>query len=401
MEKLYYKDQYIQRFTATIVNKIEKDGAYHIELDATAFYPEGGGQPSDIGEIEGLAVTDVYEEAGHIYHVMPKAPLKQKNVSCSINWERRFDHMQHHLGQHILSASFHELYQGNTVGFHLGKETCTVDIDRTLDEEQIRKAEKLANDIIMQNIPVDVLYPTKSELRKLKLKKEVKKQYEQIRIVRIADFDINPCGGTHPKATIEVQLLKVKKWEKHKNNATRITFICGTRAVKDSLKKDAFSRTICKQLTCNEEAALAKIASLTADYNTIISENRFLKSQIGDYEVKEMLQTCEKINGITIIKDIYEQKDMKEITMLANKLTATDNVIVLFGLKAEDRCNLLFVCSRNLKNQKMNELLQDAITLVDGRGGGTTFSAQGGGKSVSNLSSAIDYAYMKVQRQIN
>ena len=398
MEKLYYEDSYIKTFTAEIINVLEKNGEFHVVLDKTYFYPEGGGQICDIGFIENMEITSVYENDSIIYHVTSKKPMKIHKVKCSIDFDKRFDNMQQHLGQHILSASIADLFNGITVSFHLGKESSTIDVDKFLDLNQIDEAVSFANRIIMDSISVEVLYPTKSELKKMPIKKEIPKTNEQIRIVKIGDLDFNPCCGLHPKSTIEVQLIKVKKIEKNKTN-TRIEFLCGKRAVLDSFSKDRFAMKICNSLKCNENDALAQIEKLSADCNKLFLENRVLKSEIADYEVKYMIESSEKMNDISIIKQVYTDVDLKYVNLLATKLTSYEKVIVIFAIKNGATANLIFMCSKDLKVISMNMLLKDAISLIDGKGGGSDFSAQGGGKNSNNVESAMDYALMKIRER--
>ncbi len=395
MEKLFYEDQYQKSFTANTLDVIEKEGKFHIELDKTCFYPEGGGQPSDTGFIEDVKITYVYEEDNHIYHVADKTPNKKNKVKCSIDWDRRFDHMQQHLGQHILSASFIELFNAPTVGFHLGQNHCTVDINKFLDKSQIEKVEQLSNDIILQNISLEFLYPTRSELKKMNIRKMPSNVDGPIRIVKIDDLDVNACCGIHPSSTIEVQVIKITKWEKYKD-CTRIEFLCGSRAVKDYFNKSDFTSTVCSSLTCDTEAALIQIEKLTKEFKKTLSENNKLKSKIADYEIEDMLRNCEDTNGMKIIKKIYDNESVKTVNLIGAKLTSFENVVALLGVKDEVKSNLLFMKSKNIKNCNMNELLKDAITLIDGRGGGNEFSAQGGGKQGNNIESALDYAYMKI-----
>lgn len=400
MEKLYYEDQYKKEFTAEIIEVIEKGNEFHIVLDKTYFYPEGGGQPSDTGLVENLPITMVYEKEGIIYHVSEKKPMKIHKVKCSIDWEKRFDNMQQHLGQHILSSAFSSLFNGNTVGFHLGKEHCTVDIDKILDALQIEEAEKLSNEIIHDNISVEVIYPSKSELKKLPIKNNLPKTNEQLRIVKIGDIDLNPCCGTHPGSTIEVQLIKIRKFEKYKNS-TRIEFLCGKRALDYCFSREKFASKVCSSLKCSESEVLVKIENLTQELNKVTAENRSLKSEIADYEIQNMINNCEKINGISIVKSTYSDVDLKYVNLLASKLTAFENVIVLFAVKNENNANLIFMCSKSLKVISMNSLLKDSITLIDGKGGGSDFSAQGGGKNNNNLDSTLDYAFMKIKNLIS
>ncbi len=400
MEKLYYENQYEKDFVAEIIDIIEKDNEFHIELDKTYFYPEGGGQPSDIGFIENNPITMVYEQDGKVYHVSSKKPIKIHKVKCSINWDIRLDSMQQHLGQHILSAAFAELYNGNTSSFHLGRESCTIDIDKILTKDEISNAEALANKIITDNIKVEFLLPTKAELKKLPIRKTLPNTGNQIRIVKIGEIDYNPCCGIHPANTIEVQLVKIKKWEKYKNS-TRIEFLCGKRAVDYFLLRDNFASSICSNLKCNETEVLTKIEKLVQDLNALTAENKALKSEVAEYEIQKMIENSEKVNGISIVKTVYSNSDLKYVNLIGTKLTSFENVIALLAVKNSETVNLIFMCSKNLKNISMNALLKDAISLIDGRGGGRDFSAQGGGKNNNNLDSTLDYAYMKVKQAIS
>ena len=399
LEKLYYEDPYQKEFTAEVVNVIEKESNYHVELDKTYFYPEGGGQPSDTGYINGAAVTYVYEEDEKIYHIVEVKPLKIHRVKCSIDFEKRYDYMQQHLGQHILSACLSDLFNAATIGFHLGTDSSSIDIDKAISSEELKLAEKKANKIVLDNINIEVLYPTSSELKKLSLKKIPVKAGEKIRIVKISDIDLNPCCGLHPSSTIEVQLIKVTKFEKYKTGL-RIEFMCGARAVSDyTLKHEAIEK-MSKLLCCNNAALLPEVERLSGELNKALTEKRALKAEVADYEVQNMLGSAEEIEGIKVLKIIYDTGDLKYTNTLATKLVSAPKVIVLFGVRSEDKANLLFMCSRDLNILSMDSLLNDAITLIDGKGGGSSFSAQGGGKNNNNLDSSLDYAYNKIKANI-
>ena len=389
MEKLYYIDQYIKEFTAEIEEIIEKDNKCHVVLDKTAFFPGGGGQPCDLGYIDDHEVLDVYEEDGKVYHVVSKKPIKIHKVKCKIDWNRRFDYMQQHLAQHTISGCFFKLFNHNTAGIHLGKDISTIDIVGELTEEQIREAEIYANDMIGESLKVEFLFPEKRELKKMGLRRELPKTNEKIRVVKIENLDINACCGIHPGNTIELQCIKLKRSEKHKGN-TRIEFLAGRRAINDYFVKDDFSKRICNFLSCNENEAV----------NSLINKNKSLSVEISEYKGKELIDNAEKINGISIIKEIYEDEDVKYVSKLSSKLTENDDVISLMAVKNNDRVNLIFAASKNIKNIDMNMLLKDSITLIDGRGGGSKFLAQGGGKNNNNLDSVLDYATMKIKNMI-
>lgn len=395
MEKLYYLDRYIKEFTAEVLEVKEVEGRYHVALDKSAFFPGGGGQPGDTGSIDENKVIDVYEDKGIIYHVVEKKPLKIHRVKCKIDWEKRYDGMQQHLGQHVLSGCFYSLFNANTVSFHMGSESSTVDIEGFLEESKIREAESLANEIINEDIEVEFLTPSKSELKKIKIRRALPKTDDAITIVKIGDLDINACCGVHPKSTLDLRMIKIRRWEKHKGT-TRIEFLAGKRAIDDSLRRDNIISTICKSVKCGENEILKVMGNMTNDIKTCQNENRTLRLELSNYEVREMINNSEKINDISIVKKIYENQDLKYIGKLAEKLAENKKTIALFAVKSDDRSNLIFASSRD-NNISMNELLKDAITLIDGRGGGSKYLAQGGGKSSNNLESTIDYAFMKIK----
>ena len=397
MDKLYYEDQYLKEFTAEIIGVIEKNNLYYVSLDKTAFFPGGGGQHCDLGYIDNHKVIDIVEENGEIYHVTQTKPIKIHRVSCKIDWDRRLDGMQQHLGQHVLSGCFFKLFNANTVSIHLGNEISTVDIQGYLDEESIRKAERMANEIIYQNIGVNFLTPSKKELKKLNLRRDLPNTNEQIRVVQIGDLDINACCGVHPSRTLDLQAIKIKRWEKHKG-ATRIEYLAGKRAIEDYFKKDDFRNQICKFLNCGEQDAINSVNKLSNELKACKDENRQIKIEISDYQIKDMIMSAEKLGDISVITKIYESGDLKHISKIAEKIVLNDNMIVLLAVKNEEKANLIFAASKNINSISMSDLLKDAITLIDGRGGGSKFLAQGGGKNSSNLQGVIDYALRKVSR---
>lgn len=399
MRKIYYEDQYKKEFVAEVESIEEVNGKYHVRLNETAFFPGGGGQQNDLGFIENIPVIDVYEKSGEVYHVLDKKLIKIHRVRCSIDWARRLDGMQHHLGQHVLSGCFYQLFNANTVSVHVGKEIATVDIQGILTEEQIRQAEIKANDCIRENIKVEMLTPTKSELKKIKVRRDLPNTDEEIRIVKIGDLDINACCGVHPSSTLDLGIIKIKKWQKHKGN-TRIEYLVGNRAFNDYLKVDNFSNDICKYLSCGKDDVINTINNLSNHIKELSDENKSLNIKLSDYQIVEMLESSEKIKDISIIKNIYKDTDMKSLIRLADRITERSKAIVLFALVQDDKANMIFKSSVQVKDISMNDLLKDAISLIDGRGGGSHNQAQGGGKNNSNLKSAMEYAMMKINKQL-
>lgn len=400
MEKLYYDDPYLRDFTAEIVNIEEHLGKFRVTLDKTAFFPGGGGQSCDTGMIGDHKVIDVYEENDIVYHIVEKKPIKIHNVKCKIDSERRTDGMCQHLGQHVLSGCFFNLFNANTFAIHLGADVSTVDIYGVLTEEQIRAAERLANKVIGDALKVESFIPTKSELKKITLRRALPNTKEDIRIVKIGDdFDINACCGLHPKSTLDLRLIKIKKFEKHKEG-TRIEFLAGNRAVEDSYKKDEFQNSICKYLNCNENEAVNGIKNLNNNLKEANEINKSLNITLANYQVKELIDNAETVGEFKIIKSIFDNENLKYINNLTSKLVETPNTITLMAIKSEDKVNLIFACTKGIKEIKVNEVLKDAISLIDGKGGGSPFMAQGAGKNNANLDGALDYAFNKIKEMI-
>lgn len=397
MEKIYYNNQYLKEFTAEIIEIKEIDGKFHITLDKTAFFPGGGGQQCDLGTIGDHPLLDVYEKDEVVYHVVEKKPIKIHKVKCIIDWNRRTDGMHQHLGQHVLSGAFFNLFNANTFAIHLGSDISTVDIYGILTEEQVRQAEKLANTIIGNSLTVESFVPTKAELKKLSLRRALPNTEEDIRVVKVGDFDTNACCGLHPSSTLDLRLIKIKRFEKHKEG-TRIEFLAGERAVSDSFKKDEFQNSICKYLNCNENEAINGIKNLNESLRGANEANKSLNILLAKYQVKEMLENATKINEIKVIKEIFDNENLKYVSNLTSKLVESENTITLMAVKSDEKVNLIFACSKNIKDIKMNDLLKDSISLIDGKGGGSPFQAQGAGKNNANLESALDYAFNKISQ---
>jgi len=395
LEKIYYENQYLKTFVAEIVDIKESENKFHVTLDKTAFFPGGGGQHCDLGTLGDQKIIDVYEKDEVIYHVVEKKPIKIHKVKCEIDWSRRLDGMHQHLGQHILSGSFFNLFNANTFAIHLGNDISSVDVYGVLTEAQVREAEKLANKIIGEALTVESFVPTKSELKKLCLRRALPNTEEDIRIVKIADFDINACCGLHPSSTQDLRLIKIKRFEKHKEG-TRIEFLAGERAVSDSFKKDEFQNSICKYLNCNENEAINGIKNLNESLREANENNKKLNILLAKYQVKEIIDNAVTINNIKIIKKIFDNENVKYVNNLTSKLIENENTIALMAVKSGEKVNLIFARSKNLKDIKMNDLLKDAISLIDGKGGGSPIQAQGAGKNNANLESALDYAFKKI-----
>lgn len=398
MEKTFYNDQYIRDFVAELDSITQKDGNFHIILDRTAFFPGTKGQPCDLGYIENEKVIDVYQEDGQIYHVLEKKPIKLHKLKCSIDWERRKANMDYLIGMHVVSGLIYKLFKFKTVDFNFESRVFKIDIDGLLDESKIREIEVEANLIIGDNQLVKTLIPDRKELKKLGIKSHTSIN-EEIRVVSIEDLFLETSTGIYPKSTIEMRMIKIVSWEKIKG-ITRIEFAVGKRAVELFFKKDEFTKIICKYLNANEDEAIGGIKILNDNLKTTIEQNKKLSEELTQYQVKEMIQLGEKIGNITIVRKIYDKEDIKHTSKVATKIVENNSTIVLMAVKSEERVNLIFSAAKDIKIISMDELLKDAITLIDGKGGGSTYHAQGAGKNNNNLEAALDYASNRIKQRL-
>ncbi|MFN3928049.1 MAG: alanyl-tRNA editing protein [Thermoflexus sp.] len=264
-ERLYWHDPYLQQFTASVVEIGEHNGQPAVILDRTAFYPMGGGQPHDLGTLNGIPVVEVIEREadGAILHILAH-PLGAREVEGRIDWERRFDHMQQHTGQHILSQAFLRITGAQTVSFHMGQETVTIDLDQTgFPLEAIEAVEELANRVVLENREVRTWFVEERDVEGLELRR-APKVAGLIRIVEIAGFDRSACGGTHVRRTGEVGPIKILKLER-RGELTRVSFLCGWRALRDYRRKHQLLTEIASSLSAGEAALPDAIRALQRD----------------------------------------------------------------------------------------------------------------------------------------
>jgi len=397
-KRLYYEEPYLQEFKGKILEKVKIDGKPALILDNTCFYPTSGGQPNDLGYIQGVSIVDVIEDNEKIIHIL-KEELKEKinfEVVGKIDWKRRFDHMQQHLGQHILSGALMKLWRAETLSFHLGEEVCTLDIAKEkLTEEEAKKVEECANEIIFDNRSVKCYFVEGEEkLKRLNLRK-VPEKTGKIRIIEVEDFDLSACGGTHCRATGEVGMIKITKWEK-RGEKIRLEFICGRRAWKDYFWKNEVIKNISNKLTIKDSELGEAIDRMLEERKEIGKELKEFKEKLQEYEAKRLIdESSLRDNRIKIINKVFEEKNFQEVRGLVQKIiNLDDSVVVLAGIKSKgegEGAKILFACSRILEYD-MNELIREAGKFIEGRGGGAPNFAQAGGKRVEGIEDALNFA---------
>ncbi|WP_318999830.1 alanyl-tRNA editing protein [Mesobacillus sp. S13] len=377
--KLYYRDAYLKTFAAELSEqKEDEDGRKYVTLSQTAFYPSGGGQPSDTGYLNGIEVVDVEEVDEEIRHYIKEALPTTNRIEGEIDWECRFDHMQQHAGQHILSAAFEELYGYKTVSFHLGKDTLTIDLEADmLVAEEAATVEELANQVILENRPIITKWVDEEELKQYKLRKELSVS-SNIRLVIIPDFDYNGCGGTHPKSTGEVGSLKILGWERQKK-IMRIEFVCGQRALKQLGQKHEVIKELTVLLNAPEQEMGATINRLLGQKKELEKTIEEMKEQLLKFEADEILGSGKN----DVISSVFKNRSIQELQKLARLLVANAEEKV-FLLVSENQDKLQFVLAKG-KNADGNlkEWSKQALSLIDGKGGGNETLVQGGGKLIS------------------
>lgn len=372
---LYYVDAMQKEFTANVVKTGKEADRSYIVLDNTAFYPTGGGQPHDTGWINTIEIIDVEKVEDEIRHYSHE---EVENISGEItgklNWTRRFDHMQQHAGQHILTAAFVELLNIPTVSFHLGTDLVTIDLDvADVTEEQLQAVENRANDIILENRTIETKWVTKDELAQYNLRKDVKVE-EDIRLVIIPDFDYNGCGGTHPTSTGQVGLLKILATEKIKQQI-RIHFICGNRVRKQLAMRKQVLTDVARQLSVPEEnaaEALRKFAQTAKATEKSLAE---LQDELLIFEAKELAKQSIPIAYFT-------NRSIQQLQKLARFITQ-ENPAAIALLVADNGEKLQFVAARGSEQtQSMKAISTAVLPLINGKGGGNDALVQGGGEKV-------------------
>ncbi len=385
-DRLYYTDSYTREFSAYILELEQGEQGVRIVLDQTYFYPTSGGQPHDSGSINGVPVlaVEVRKEDGAVVHVLEQEP-ESKEVSAVIDWERRFDHMQQHSGQHILSQAFIRIAGADTIGFHLSADTVTLDLDiDNLGQAMIDQAEQLANQVVWQNQPIIVRWVSRAEAESLSLRKIPANGDDNLRLIDIADFDLTACGGTHVARTGEIGLIKVIKTETRGNKA-RVEFRCGKRALNHYRSINQVIRHLSSLLTTAAEELGASVTKLQENEKQTRRTLKQLQTKIDGLEAQQLLQSGQRIGDNTLVIHVYDGDSPGRIRALAGLLAKEEGVIALLAASG-DRTHLVFSRADEAPGD-MKTVLQEALRqLESGSGGGSNTFAQGAAESASGQS---------------
>ncbi len=366
----YYHDSYKRKFDANVVEASLDAVAPIAVLDATYFYPTSGGQPHDLGTIGSANVVDVSirPSDGAIIHTLD-APIPVGPATASIDGARRFDHMQQHTGQHILSQAFLRIADAATIGFHLGAESVSIDLnDGALPEARIAEAAELANQVVSGNVEVRAWFPSGEEIESLALRK-VPDVDGPLRVVAIGDFDFSACGGTHVARSSEVGLLSILRIERMKRG-TRIEFLAGHRARADYARKHAIVQKLSTALTCAQPELPEAVDRLS---NSLTEARRALvahRERDLDEEALQLAETASNRGGdLRIVHAAFAARSIDEVKGLALRLTVEPHVIALLGVSGT-RTQLVFARSENI-SVDLKTAFDFALTaLGGGKGGG-------------------------------
>jgi len=387
-ERLYFIDPYLRGFSAQVVGRKEWEYAatplrpyVAVSLDRTAFYPEGGGQPADRGLLNEVRVIDVQsDDDGTVWHVLDGS-LDDDMVHGEVDWPRRFDHMQQHHGQHLLSAAFEELFGLKTVSFHLGPDSATIDLAGDPGESELLAVESRTNEIIWEDRPIDARFVTAEELARLPLRKPPAVA-GPVRVVSVADFDYSACGGTHPLSTGAVGILHLRRRER-RGQETRVEFVCGNRALRDLRRRGGILTRLGALFTAGGDDLEAAAVRLRDDHEATRRRLAMVTEQLLGFEA---IALAEAANGrpVGVVRD---DLGLDEARLLA-RLVAERGITAIVGV-AGAKAQVVMARPPAADAPDCGKVLREVLGRFGGKGGGPSQGAQGGVPDPARLAEAV------------
>ena len=362
--KLYENDSYIKEFSGTVLSCEEKDGAYFVVLNQTAFFPEGGGQDADKGKIGEADVLDVQIKNDVIYHKVNKAINENEEVTCKLDWETRFSRMQNHTGEHIVSGVIHSLFGYNNVGFHMNDTLVTLDVDGPLNDEDIKKIELKSNKAIYENKSIKAIYPTAEELPDYDYRSKLDIT-EGVRLIEIEDYDLCACCAPHVAKTGEIGIIKIIGYIPYKKG-TRIEMLCGLLAFNDYSNLHSTNKSVMNMLSAKRFEIAESVERVQGELGNARAENKKLLSELAILKMEKHISgntVCVFIDGVS-----YD-----ELRNCSNSLIEEYEYCYLFSNTDAD--NYIYVVSS--KENNVRELVQNLNKTFNGKGGGRDTYAQG------------------------
>ena len=373
--KLYNDNVMLKNCQATVLTCEERDGKFFVELDQTVIFPEGGGQLSDRGKINGVNVLHASEKEGRLWHECDAALEVGAKVEVTLDWAVRLDRMQQHCGEHILSFVCWKLFDSNNIGFHMNEDTVTVDLDKALSEEELLQVEQESNAIIWDNRPITVLNLESEEAAKLPMRKFNANLQGILRIVAVENADVCTCCGTHPPVTGMVGCLKIIRAERRKQGQ-RLEILCGARAMADYAKQNRILRDLATDLSSKVDEVperYAKMKDEMANLNDALKEKT---AKLLDIEIQEVLAKAEtRADGAKLLPLVLD--DAKTGKNILPRVGALENTISVILAVQPERISYFVALGKDTAGdcRAYIKLLNDTF---GGRGGGKPDGAQGG-----------------------
>ncbi len=379
-KRLYDLDSHQTETTSTVLSCVSADNGFDIVLDQTVFFPEGGGQPSDTGTLGEANVSHVREENGEIYHRTDRALAVGSTVSGRIDWARRFDLMQQHTGEHLLSFSFYKLFEASNIGFHLALDYATIDFDKQLTHDQVVEAEQLANSFVWKNLPVSTnFYEDEEAVKDLPLRKHSEGLTPPIRIVSIESADMCTCCAPHCDKTGEIGSIFIADACNYKGG-TRINFFCGERALRLYRSQHDDMDGIARKYSCSRENVPNVVRKLSDDIATLKKSERELSRALNGYMAAELLAAATQSGKHRVIVQLYSGMDAARLKDLAQAASAEKTIVLLLS---ELDGRLLYVLSTGTGfPQDVSEFMPAVNAATGGKGGGRGTLAQGTAPSI-------------------
>ena len=409
-ERLYYNDSYCMEFEGVVVQETERDGKWLVRLNQSAFYPTSGGQPHDTGRLGDSRVLDVYVENEAVVHVVNRPIGEGQKVTGRIDWERRFDHMQQHTGQHILSACFEQILDADTVGFHLGEDSVTIDLAISeLNPLDARQVEVRANQVIWENHPIVARFVTEEELQGLTLRHAPKVE-KDIRIVSIGEFDHNACGGTHPSRSGEVGMIKILRTDRMRGGV-RLTFACGNRALQDYDGRLVVLKQLGNQLSTGDRELPDALSKLQQNLTSMKKQSeQWKKKWLGLWAKDVVSSAIASTTGervfCAILEDVSDTADLKFASnALAEVLTThqIQGVAAAVTAKIGERVFLqAAVLGDGDTPFDANLAVKSVLGKLNGKGGGSKAAAQGSApfQAETSLTNITDWLRHEFENQV-
>lgn len=402
-QRLYYHDAYQTEFTATITAVTRVADQVALQLDASYFYPTSGGQAHDLGQLGDQAVIDVQAgEDGAVLHVLAAQTTELvagQAIHGQIDWPRRYDHMQQHSGQHLLSQLVYQQFGWETTAVHFGENESTLDLTvESITPSQLAEIEREASTLIYAGLPITAYLVGDAELATIPLRRPPKVR-GQIRIVEIASFDYSACGGTHVRTTAEIGPLKLTRQERRRGQ-TRLSFLCGWRALRDYAHKHALLQTMAQQ-TSTDFAELPQVLDRQLmQIKTLHQQVSHLTRHLVQFEAVDLLQQAAQIAAVRVITQRWADRTVDELRGLAAHLQQQPQVVLCLATTAGDKVTLLLARSGDL-DLHMGNLLRDLLQTVGGKGGGRPDFAQGGVADPALAAQLLAQAAQTIQNALN